>query len=696
MSKLNTNGKRNWKNIFYSIILSMASILLLVFFMPREHVTRYSYHMGEPWEENPLIAQESFPVFKSEAQIQLEKDSLKRYYEPYFRYDETILDSQLVHLNQEYEEKLKENIPHYYLKRMHEKLREVYLKGILETQDYEMLKNEETKNIRIYQGNESRTRPIYTLYTQKTAYEYLMSETDSIHFTHAKLQQFKMDHFIQSNLSYDEAKSLQQRQEMDNMLIPYMGQVQTGQRIVDRGEIINEYTYQVLRSMEKFQAERTKSAVERFSELAGQVIYATLMIVLLFCFFEQFRIKYLQDKRYVMLILFLFLFFPIVTFSVVRHNPSAVYLIPYCILPIFIRIFADSRTGFFVHLVMTLTCAISLPHPFEFVLIQSAIGLVTIFSMRQLSERSDLFRTALIVLFSSLIIYGCLDLIQGSFFTKRDFSSSTYIYLCIAGGLSLISYLLLIPIERIFHFTSAVTLMELSNINHPILRSMSENAPGTFQHSLQVANLAAEVANQIGGEAQLVRAGALYHDIGKIENAIFFTENQNGTNPHDKLTYEQSAQIIIQHVANGLKLAEKHKLPYVIREFIRTHHGKSMTKYFYISCKNRYPDQEIDKELFTYPGPNPRTLEQAILMMADAVEAASRSLPEYTEDSINTLVEKIIDGQTEEGCFKQCDITFQNIADAKEVFKEKLKTIYHTRVQYPEMKKTEHKDRSHF
>ena len=248
----------------------------------------------------------------------------------------------------------------------------------------------------------------------------------------------------------------------------------------------------------------------------------------------------------------------------------------------------------------------------------------------------------------------------------------------------MLAYLLLIPIERIFGFSSIVTLVELQNVNNPLLRRLSEEANGTFNHSMQVANLAAEVAIRIGAKAQLVRTGALYHDIGKLENAVFFTENQNGKNPHEGLSYERSAQIIIQHVENGLRLADKYKLPKVVRDFIATHHGRSLTRYFYVLRKNESPDASIDERLFTYPGPKPQTMEQAILMMADAVEAASRSLPEYTEESINAMVEKIIGAQVSEGSFSECAITFREIAEAKEVLCARLRTIYHTRIQYPE------------
>ena len=257
----------------------------------------------------------------------------------------------------------------------------------------------------------------------------------------------------------------------------------------------------------------------------------------------------------------------------------------------------------------------------------------------------------------------------------------------INGVLLLFAYPLLFVLEKIFGFTSNVTLVELSNINNKILREMSEVAPGTFQHSLQVANLASAAANRIDAKSQLVRTGALYHDIGKTINPALFTENQSGVNPHENLTYQQSAQVVLSHVTDGLKLAEKHNLPQVIKDFISTHHGKGVTKYFYISCQNENPDEVIDKSIFTYPGPNPFTKEQAIMMMADSVEAASRSMPEYTEESISNLVDKIVDSQVNEGYFKECPITFMDIANVKSVFKEKLKTMYHARISYPELKK---------
>ena len=351
-----------------------------------------------------------------------------------------------------------------------------------------------------------------------------------------------------------------------------------------------------------------------------------------------------------------------------------------------------------------LASAVVLSQPFTFIVTQIVAGLVAIYSLRELSQRYELFRATVWVTISTLLTYLCMEFVRGTADGSLDLSRWPYIYLTVAGVLTMLVYLLLIPIERIFGFTSIVTLVELQNVNNPLLRRLSEEATGTFNHSMQVANLAAEVANKIGAKAQLVRTGALYHDIGKLENAVFFTENQNGKNPHDGLPYERSAQIIIQHVEKGLRLADKYKLPTVVKDFIATHHGRSLTRYFYVQkmkseelrVKNDSNNSggNSDSSLFTlhssleapfrYPGPKPQTLEQAILMMADAVEAASRSLPEYTEESINQMVEKIIGAQVSDGSFNECAITFREIKEAKEVLCARLRTVYHTRIQYPE------------
>lgn len=685
MSRYNRKRKISNKEYLYRVAGLVAMIAILTVFLPKGGYSKYDYKIGEPWDDAQVIAQDSFPVYKSEAQLNHEKDSLRNYYEPYFERNNAVFVKQSGRLKEEFKTLSADGVPSYYLPYLLEKLRHLYTQGILDTQDYDMLKKDSTRQVWLFENNESHPRYVKQLYTLKSAYEYIMAEEDSLRYNHSRMMRCGLERFIQPNLTYDAEKSFQQRQEVDAQLVPYIGQVLVGQKLVDHGQIVDEYTYCVLQSMERFQKTRSLSNTEKLLQLAGQVTYIAIMMILLLFYFEQFRSDYLTSPRYILLVVSQCILFPLVTYTLMSHSLMSVYVVPYCILPILIRVFMDSRTAFIAHIISILLCAVSLHHPYEFIVTQLVAGLVAIYSLRQLSQRSELVRAAALVTVVSLITYFCIELLHGSPYSSNGFDRWTYIYILLAGVLSLLSYTLLMPIERIFGFTSNVTLVELSNINNTILRRLSEEAPGTFQHSMQVANLAAEVANRIGGKSQLVRTGALYHDIGKLENPVFFTENQSGTNPHDNLPYEQSAQIIIQHVKNGLRLADKYRLPSVIKEFISTHHGRSLAKYFYVSCKNDYPDKEIDKRLFTYPGPNPTTLEQAILMMADSVEAASRSLSEYTEESLNSMVDRIVDDQVASGYFAGCPISFLEIADAKDVFKTKLRTMYHTRIQYPEL-----------
>lgn len=686
MIRFNHKHNHDRKFYLYRVLFYLLTVAILVMFLPREGVTKYHYHLGEPWDDGSLIAQDSFPIFKSEDVIRREVDSLHRYYEPYFFIDTESFVQVSELLDEKFRSLPPKSVPYYYLSHVKEKLSYVYRQGIMSADDYSTLSNEETEMVRVFRQNESQNRSMGSIFTEKSAYEYMMSESDSARYSHKTLSYLNLVEFIHPNLVYDYEKSMQQRREVDGMLVPYMGQVMAGQKIVDRGQIVDEVTFNILRSLERHNQERDISNKEKVVLLAGQVLFIGIFVGLLLMYFEQFRRDYLESVRTVLLVISLLLFFPLVTYGLVSHSFMSVYAVPYCIAPLLIRIFMDSRSAFTTHVFIIIICSVALSRPYEFIVTETVAGLVAIYSLRQLSERSELFRTAVLVILSTLVTYFCIDVLKGRFMNGEMQDTWTYIYLTIAGVLSLLAYLLLIPIERVFGFTSVVTLVELSNINHPVLRRLSEEAPGTFQHSMQVANLAAEVANRLGGESQLVRTGALYHDIGKLENPAFFTENQSSINPHNAITNIQSAQIIIQHVRDGLKLADKYKLPPIIKEFISTHHGKSMVKYFYISYKNAFPNSQVDESLFTYPGPAPHTMEQAILMMADSIEAASRSLKEYTEENINGMVDRIISGQVDAGYFNQCPITFLDLEDAKEVFKSKLRTMYHTRIQYPELK----------
>jgi putative nucleotidyltransferase with HDIG domain len=404
-----------------------------------------------------------------------------------------------------------------------------------------------------------------------------------------------------------------------------------------------------------------------------------------------FRPNEYRNRKHVLFMLLLIVIFLLLTAVTIRFDLFNVFIIPYAIVTILIRTFIDSRTALFASLITIILSSLMVPFPFEFIVIQISVAMASIFMLKELSERSQLIRSSFFILLTYILVYLGLTLYQEGSINEANWVM--LIYFLINFIFIMFSYSLVYLVEQSFGFISGVSLVELSNINKPLLKELSEKAPGTFQHSLQVSNLGMAAAVKLGANASLIRTGALYHDIGKMVNPAFFTENQTpGMNPHAGLPFEESARIIINHVKDGVKIAQKNNIPQQIIDFIETHHGTSMPKYFYISWKNANPGKEVNEADFRYPGPNPFTREQAIMMMADATEASSRSLPSYSEESIRTLVDKIIDSQVNEGYFKLAPITFRDIQTVKDVFVDKLQTIYHSRIAYPELKQPEKKE----
>lgn len=685
MNRYNHPKKLTLRDISLRALFVVLGIILLCLFCPRESTVQLRFKLGEPWDAQELIAKDSFDIYKSEAILARERDSMRRYYEPYYEKNLDIAEKQINRFLHELDSLADANMLSKTLGRIAlNKLRDAYDAGILPDSSYNNLQSMGISRVHIFTHNESENGTTDKLKSQKMVYEEIMTQDENLHTI---LLNIKVNHFIQPNLTYDATKSINQQKEIDQLVTKFSGRVQAGEKIVDKGQIVTQSISDKLESYEKHEMERHKTPGELWSQLGGQVLYITLMAVCLFFFFNQFRSDYTRSLKHSLLIWLLVLIFPIITYILISHDWASPYVVPFCMLPIFIRVFMDSRTAFISHLVCIMLTAVAVEKPFEFVTVQMLAGLIAIYSLKQLQQRSEVFLAVVMVIAISELAYFCLDLVHMNFFNTQGVDGSVYIYIMSNGALLLLSYPLLFPIEKVFKFTSTVTLVELSNINNDVLRRLSEEAPGTFQHSMQVANLSAEVANKLGANAQLVRTGALYHDIGKLKYPVNFTENQSGYNPHTGMPFEDSAQIIIQHVKYGLELANKYRLPESIKTFIASHHGRSKTKFFYVSYINQNPDKVVNDEIFTYPGPNPASLEEAILMMADSVEAASRSLSEYTEESVSALVERIIDTQVKEGYFNHCPITFENIEMCKQVFKNKLRSIYHTRISYPELKK---------
>ncbi len=685
MRSFKTSKRFSYKNLIYKSLIFIATVSVIVYFLPNEGKFNYQFDISKPWKYGLLQASFDFPIYKNDIQVQKEQDSILADYQPYFQIDKEAEKNVLSKLREDYNKTLRHSLPGTdYVRYIERTLKALYDNGIIAGNDLKRMEEDSITAIRLVDKNVATSRFIDQLYTVKEAYEYLLN-ADTAHYKKNILQQCNLNDYITPNLVYDEEKSEAAQKDLLSNISWANGFVMNGQKIIDRGEIVDEQTYNILESLRKEWEKRSDSVQEKRLTLAGQLLYVGIFLFCFMAYLELFRADYYERKGTLTLLFALIVFFPVLSSVMVEQNLSSIYVVPFAMIPIIVRVFLDSRTAFMAHVTIILLCSITLRFPHEFILLQVVAGMVAVYSLRELSQRSQLLRTALVVFISYALLYFAFELIHEDDLTKLN--TRMYIYFMINGILLLFAYPLLFLLEKTFGFTSDVTLVELANINNSLLREMSEVAPGTFQHSLQMANLAAAAANKIGGKSQLVRTGALYHDIGKMVNPAFFTENQSGVNPHKSLSYEQSAQVIISHITDGLNLAEKHNLPKVIKDFISTHHGRGLTKYFYISYKNEHPDEEVDQEKFRYPGPNPFTKEQAILMMADSVEAASRSLPEYTEESISTLVDKIIDTQVSEGYFKECPITFKDIATVKALFKEKLKTMYHTRISYPELRK---------
>lgn len=686
MNHINKKKSISYQDIFYKILIFVATVTIIVYFLPREGKFNYQYDVNKPWKYGQLMATFDFPVYKEDAIINREQDSLMRNFHPYYTLNKEIEKKEIKRLRDSYSSNLKKILPNIdYLRHIEQTLQTIYSVGVLSTDDAVEIEKDSIKYIRIIDNKLANLQPVGQLFTSKEAYEYILM-TDSTLFSPQILRKCGLNDYIVSNLIADTLRTQTAKNELLNNYSWAKGVILSGQKIIDRGDIVTPEKYSILESLRRESIQRNESVSQKRITLLGQVLFVGVFIFFFIFYLHLFRKEFFQHRGSLLLLFVLIILYSVITSLLSNGSIVNINILPYAMLAIIIRVFLDSRTAFMCYLVTILICSITLRLPYEFIITQLAAGLAAIFSLRELSQRSQLFRTAFIVILAYMLIYFAFELILENDFSKLN--GRMYIYFIINGILLLFAYPLLFLLEKMFGFTSNVTLVELSNINNELLKQMAETVPGTFQHSMQVANLASEAANRIGANSQLVRTGALYHDIGKMENPAFFTENQSrGINPHQNLSNEQSAQVVINHVTDGIKLADKHNLPKVIKDFINTHHGHGKTKYFYISWKNEHPGEEPESELFTYPGINPFSKETAILMMADSVEAASRSLPEYTEESINQLVDKIIDTQVIEGAFKDCPITFKDITTIKNTFKEKLRTIYHTRISYPELKK---------
>lgn len=683
MSIFNNTEENYWRNLATKTVLVCITVAIIVWFLPRNEGRMYRYDVGKPWMYGSVIAKFDFPIYKTYEAIKHEQDSLLKHFQPYYSLNPLIEKKQVERFLHDYEQGIN-GLPKEYVGIVARQMQEIYQMGIINTNEYNNIFKDSTSMIRFVSGKNAKSLKVSSFYSTIAAYEHIFAN-EKLAAQRAILSRCNLNNYIEANIVYDKEKSDAEKNDMLSSIPLASGMVMSGQKIIDRGEIVNDYTCRVLNSFDKEMKRRSSTQDEIMTTFIGQILFVLILVMMFTSYLTLFRKDYFEKPRSLTMLYTMITLFPILVSMMMKHNFFSVYIIPFAMAAIFVRVFMDSRTAFITHVTMILICAAAVKYQYEFIIVQLASGLVAIYSLRELSKRSQIFITAILVTISSCIVYLALQLMQDNQVFNID--PSMYTYFIINGIFLLLSYPMMYLIEKLFGFISNVTLFELSNTNKGLLRNLSEIAPGTFQHSITVGNLAAEIANRIHANSLLVRTGALYHDIGKMTNPVFFTENQAGVNPHDQLSDLESAQIIISHVTEGLKLAEKFNLPGIIKDFISTHHGTGLTKYFYINYCNEHPDEQVDKEMFQYPGPNPFTREQAILMMADTVEAASRSLNEYTEESISTLTNKLIDSQVADGFFRECPITFRDIALAKSVLIERLKSIYHTRISYPHLNK---------
>ena len=673
---LNKEG-HNWL-----ILLILGAIVLSVYTMPYGRSVRYEPSEGNPWMYNELIAPFSFPIEKSDQEIQYEIDSLRSNFIPYFSINDNDSELASAALSKLYDDTLSTVISNKSYVSLIECLPKLYNDGIISSEGEEIINKNHYSYIKGYSGNTSQLLALERIHTQKEAYNLLTESVESTEDRY-RLLDFHLEEFIVPNLKYDSERNETGLRELEEQISRYSGMVMANQKIIERGEIVDHNKYQIIISYMNVMKNRTDSVNFKLLTWGGNVLYASILLFVLGFYLVQYRKDIIEDRHRLLFLFIITSIFIVCTNLYIRYSSWSIFILPCTMLALMLRIFLDSRTAFIGYLTYLLLCSIGTPMQFEFIMLQTVAGLVAIYGIHELSQRSQIFTTVFLIFGTYCIIWLALQMIQLE--DIKDIQWEVFIYFAINCFILLLTYPLILAIEKVFGFTSNVTLLELSNINNPLLRMLSETAPGTMQHSVQVSALAADAANAIGAFTLLVRTAALYHDIGKTENPAFFTENQSGINPHDRLTPQESAKIIINHVTEGIKLAGKYHLPQSIIHFIETHHGRGMAKYFYIKYLNDNPSQEINSAPFNYSGPDPDTKETAILMMADAVEASSRSLKEYTEDSISILVDKIIDGQISDGRFKNCPITLLEISQIKAVFKERLKAMFHTRISYPDI-----------
>lgn len=653
----------------------IAATIVVLLLLPANDRQRFTYEENRPWTHSLLTAPFDIPVYRDSTSLRILRDSLESTFIPVYRRVPGAADAvsaKVISANGlEPDDRL----------RLRSLLDRIYAGGVIDHNTSTMVSDGKLPSVRMIQDNVAKLVPTSGMRSQRDAYA-LIDSVFAGSESRGAIQRLNLSQLLVPNVVLDTIETDRLHADLLQPASAAIGVIQQGERIVDRGDIVTPQLYQILLTYESLVEARDGGtySVEFYTGI-GQLLFTVIIFAALYVYFFLYRREMFDDPRRIICIVSVIVSFYIFAVVMSRAFASGLYIVPLTIVPILAVVFYDSRTALFSHVCSVLLCSPLSSFPFEFIFIEIIAGMTAIFTLRELSNRSQLLRTAALVFGAYTISYLAVEIMVSG--TLSVFSWRLIGYFAINAVLISFAYVLIFVVEKIFGFISVVTLVELADINNPLLRTLSEECPGTFNHSMAVSNLASEAARRIGANVQLVRAGALYHDIGKISNPAFFTENQHGVNPHDALDAKQSARIIISHIADGIKRADKFKLPTVLRDLIKQHHGKGKAKYFYNTYCRDHPDEDVDESYFTYPGPNPQTREASLLMMADTVEAASRSLPEHTPQAISDLVNRLIDAQIADGLHAESPLSFRDIKRIKETFISRLATMYHTRISYP-------------
>lgn len=669
----------------FKYVMMVISVLVITLYLPKQPRFRYEFEKGKTWLNKDLVSPFSFAILKTPQQIAADKKLVIDNILPIYQYNDQVFKDQSEAYVSEFDVKWKSNTLSDTQKEVSRQrslslLKMIYDKGIIDVNPKHQ-KNDRYYDFSLLKNNVSTKVSSQDVFTTQSAIAFIKQNFKSDDETIKKTVLDLAESHIKPNINFDESLTAKVQANALKSISTTKGMVQKGELIVANETVIDEEVYQKLVSFRDTYDAQTKTVGDDKLVFFGQVLLVGFIVALLMVFLFLFRKDIYADNRQLsLLILVITTMLLVLTWSI-KFNLSNLYLIPFCIVPIIIRILFDTRLALNLHLLVILIAGFFVPNSFEFVFYQTTAGMVAIYSIKNLVKREQLLISAAFILSAYFISFlGITFLREGSL---TDIEWTNFLPFVFSVLLSLLAYPLIYAFERVFGITSDVALIELTNTNNKLLRELAFKAPGTFQHSLQVANLAEAAIFKIGGNALLVRAGALYHDIGKMENPQYFIENQTGVSPHDKMPYEQSAQVIIRHVHKGIEITRKNKLPESVIDFIRTHHGNTRVDYFYQSFLKNSPEKFIDENIFRYPGPIPFSKETGVLMLADSVEAASRSLKNPDAQSINDLVERIIDYKLEQNQLDNCDLTLKDLETIKLIFKTMLMSIYHVRVDYP-------------